>query len=104
MYLKELIAALEKADQIKVVPMGFHNPHSYRGTYSELAFEPKENATVAEMLASAKSALGSTYEGWKGGEYTMTEYADCHLAWEGSTGEEIGRIFLDYMLGNLRTE
>jgi hypothetical protein len=41
MYLTNLIAFLEKYDPAQVVPVGFHRPHSYRGYYDQLAFEPK---------------------------------------------------------------
>ncbi len=54
MNLIELIEFLEKQNQDIVVPMGFSNPHSYRGNYIDLAFEPKENVTVREMLKDAQ--------------------------------------------------
>lgn len=99
MTLGELIAALEKPDPSRKVPLGFASPHSYRGIYAELAFEPKADVTVGEMLASARSALGATYEGWKGGEYTMTGYTDCWLAEHGhGAGETIGPVLLTLML------
>lgn len=102
MMLGELIKALERfPDQDFIVPVGFHHPHSYRGDYSHLAFEPKDRVKVRDMLASAKAALNQTFSGYKGGDYTMSEYANCHIAEYGSCGEEIGPIFLDYMLGNI---
>lgn len=67
MQLQDLINYLEKEDPKKVAPLGFSYPHSYRGIYSELAFEPTPNVTVGEMLECAKSALDTTYQGWKGG-------------------------------------
>lgn len=72
MKLGQLIALLEKFPESKVVSEGFHYPHSWRGSYDELAFEPLDNTTVGEMLAAAKSAVGETYEGWKGGDFVMT--------------------------------
>lgn len=98
MILKELIERLEKEDPEKIVPLGFSYPHSYRGFYSDLAFEPIENISVGQMLECAKEALDSTYEGYKGGEYTMTEYSNVWIANYGSTGESIGHILLNYML------
>jgi hypothetical protein len=100
MTLSELIAALEAADPALKVPLGFSNPHSYRGDYMDLAFEPTANVTVGEMLADARSALGSTYQGWKGGDYTMGKYTDCWLATEGSSedSETIGPVLLTLML------
>lgn len=97
MYLRDLIERLSNVPPETIVPIGFHRPHSYRGTYSELAFEPKRNATAGEMLEAARSALGATYIGYKGGEYTMGEYTPVHLAYYGSTGEEIGAVLFAYM-------
>jgi hypothetical protein len=51
--------------------------NSYRGYYSELALgfeDPSERhgePNVPELLAMLKKAVGATYTGWKGGEYTM---------------------------------
>lgn len=101
MVLKDLIDYLEKQDLDKIVPMGFANPHSYRGDYEQLAFEPKENIAIGEMLQAAKSALGKTFDGWKGGKFNMGEYTTVNLAEQGCCGEEIGIILLDYMCGNL---
>lgn len=98
MILRELIEYLEKEDQNKIVTMGFSNPHSYRGIYRELAFEPTINIAVSDMLKAAKSAMGETYTGYKGGDFTMNEYTNVHLAEYGNCGEEIGYILLNYML------
>lgn len=99
MILKDLIEFLEKHPEEKRVKTGFGNPHSYRGHYYELAFEVIENTTVGEMLESAKSALGETYQGYKGGNFQMNEYTDCHLAKYGCCGEEIGITLLNLMIG-----
>lgn len=88
--LGELIAALSAADQDLIVPAGFDSPHSYRGSYYELAFEPAGDVTVAAMLASAHAADGAEYEGWKGGDFTMTRDTLCHIAYEGCCGDEDG--------------
>lgn len=98
MTLEELITALEAEDPNLVLPLGFTNPHSYRGYYYELAFEPAQNVTVGAMLADARAADGATYTGWKGGEYTMGSYTDCWLAVEGCVGETIGSHFLKLMI------
>lgn len=99
MQLGELIKRLEVEQQNQIVPMGFDSPHSYRGDYYCLAFEPAENISVAEMLKCAKEALNSTFDGYKGGEFEMTEYTDVYLATYGDCGEGIGDILLNYMLG-----
>lgn len=100
MTLGELIAVLETAEPDLVLPLGFHNPHSYRGDYMDLAFEPAANVTVSAMLADARTALDNTYQGWKGGDYTMDAYTDCWLATQGSSAdsETIGPILLFLLL------
>lgn len=99
MYLKDLIEWLDKQPLNTKVPVGFGKPHSYRGCCNDLAFEPVENTTVGQMLVEAKSALGSTYFGWKGAKYTMCEYSLCWLAKKGRYGEIIGPALLNYMVG-----
>lgn len=100
MYLHELIEELEKHDPNKRVRNGFQNPHSYRGYYDELAFEPCFETTVGAMLKAAKQAVGETYQGWKGGDYTMDKWTPVHLAVMGATGESIGHTLLGYMLAD----
>jgi hypothetical protein len=90
MILGNLITVLETLpDKERVLKNGFTNPHSWRGSYYELAFEPAENVTIQSMLDCAREAIGATYEGWKGGVFTMSKYSECHLAEEGSTGYPI---------------
>lgn len=98
MTLEELITALDAADPTLVLPHGFTNPHSYRGDYMDLAFEPASNVSVADMLADAQAALGTTYQGWKGGDFTMRGHTECWLAEEGCLGETIGALLLSLML------
>ncbi|MCX3059572.1 hypothetical protein [Streptomyces beihaiensis] len=102
MDLGDLITTLEVADPTLVVQHGFANPHSYRGDYMDLAFEPAESITVGGMLAAARSALGATYEGWKGGQYTMGEHTWCWLSQEGdASGETISPLLLEYILADI---
>jgi hypothetical protein len=103
MTLGELIEFLAARDPQKVVPLGFHKPHSYRGYYEDLAFEPCEQTTVGAMLACAKEALGHTYTGYKGGEYTMEEWTKVWLSEYGdNSGQSIGEVLLRYMVGDLK--
>lgn len=87
MNLGELIDALKKADPDLIVADGFCAPHSYRGYYDHVAFEPRRDVSVRHMLAAAESAVGATYEGWKGGTYTMDRDSVVHIAKEGHTDE-----------------
>lgn len=100
--LDQLIEFLAARDPNKVVVRGFHNPHSYRGIYQDLAFEPATNVTVGAMLADARSALDKTYQGYKGGDYTMYGSVDVWVAEEGSGwGEKIGYTLMMYMVGEV---
>lgn len=104
MTLEELISALEQCNPETVVPRGFHHPHSWRGDYAQLAFEPAKDVTVGSMLACAKEALGSTYVGYKGGHYVMDAYSDVYLAGYSTCGEELGPSLLEYMLWEAERE
>lgn len=99
MMLQELIDTLKKYPEDQIVPLGFDSAHSYRGYYEQLAFEPEKNTTVGAMLREAEFALGTTFQGWKGGDYRMNEYTSVWLAVEGDCGEEIGPTLLRLMLG-----
>lgn len=88
MKLKDLIAWLEKQPQDAVVINGFGYAHSYRGYYEDLAFTPVSVTTVEEMLSNANKAIGSVFQGWKGGGYHMNGDTRCWIAYEGSTVDE----------------
>lgn len=99
MNLGDLITALEAADPNQQVANGFGNPHSYRGDYYDLAFEPVTDTTVGDMLADARSAVGATYQGWKGGDFRMNKYTWCWLSVEGdASGESVSPQMLAWML------
>ena len=63
------------------------SPHSYRGYYSDLAFETQKKPIRATVLLGIlkDSVLDKTFEGYKGGDYVMSadkpiwkaEYGDC---------------------------
>lgn len=54
MTLGELIKALEAEDPMWVLTHGFSSPHSYRGFYNQLAFEPEKDISIGAMLEAAK--------------------------------------------------
>lgn len=91
MFLKDLIEWLEKQDATATVPYGFGAPDSYRGYYEDLAFAPAQNVTFGSMLENARYAMGRTFQGYKGGDFTMGEFTDCWIAEYGtSEGDKIG--------------
>lgn len=99
--LEELIGFLEQVpDQDHVCPIGFDTPHSYRGNYSDLAFCAAENVTVAAMLACAKSALGESFTGYKGGTFRMSSFSNCYIVWDCSNcyGETLGRLLMTFIV------
>lgn len=105
--LGDLIRYLESLPPDQPVEHGFSHPHSYRGYYEDLAFSPVEQTTVGAMLQAAKSALGRTFHGYKGGEYTMGEHTDCWLSEHGSTGVPIvlpGSVTVYVLPASTRTD
>jgi len=48
------------------------------------------------MLTHAKSALGVTFTGYKGGEYLMADYSDCWISEYGTShnADKIGNTLL----------
>lgn len=79
-------------DQDRVVSPAFGAPHSDRGYYRDVAFTPVESATVAEMLAHARSAVGETFQGWKGGDFTMSRSTDCWINVYGDCDDDEGGL------------
>lgn len=93
--LGEVIAWLENVHPAKVLPIGFRDPCSYRGDYYDLAFEIRRDVRVADMLADARSALGKTFQGYKGGDYTMRESTPVWLVPDYSCcGESLGALLM----------
>lgn len=88
MKLKDLIAYLSLKDELAPAVNGFGAPHSYRGWYDQVAFEPVAFTTAGEMLEHAKSALNKEFTGWKGGTYLMTSESFVNIAMEGDCGRE----------------
>lgn len=98
MNLGRLIEILEVENPDKVIKDGFHKPHSHRWDYRELAFEPKQNARIGDMLKCAKDSLGQSFQGYKGGDFHMDEYTTVCIANYGSCGEEIPEMLLKLLL------
>lgn len=103
MQLGEVISALEKYSPDRKVKNGFGNPHSFRGYYDQLAFEPVENTTVGEMLSAAKWANNRIMGGYKGGEYFMDKDTECWLSNYGTSigAETISLEMIKYMVGDI---
>ena len=94
--LGDLIAFLETQDPKMTVMDGFGSPHSDRGSYYDLAFDPLAVATIGDMLDHAKGAVGATFEGWKGGDYTMDLDTLVYTGGYGVCGEPITPTHFKY--------
>lgn len=71
MTLGGLIDALAQLPPDRAIA-GLCEPHSYRGYYCDVAFEPSDEArSVADVLAEARGCMGEIFIGYKGGDYTM---------------------------------
>jgi hypothetical protein len=87
MQLSTLIEHLRDMHPDTVLKFGFGEPASYRGSYDELAFAPLPAARVGDMLTHAEGALGQTFVGYKGGDFTMGEWTPTHICKYGSSGD-----------------
>ena len=101
MILKDVIERLKNEPQDNVIKNGWGHAMSYRGYYEELAFSPANNVTIGSMLKEAEKALNNTYEGYKGGDFTMDEYTNVHIAKYGQTGHELSEMLLNYILADV---
>lgn len=89
MTLGELIQALESLPADAKI-QGVNSPHSYRGYYSDLAFEPMEGmATAADLLKDCRGSMGVVFTGYKGGEYMMGQNTPVWIAEYGCCGLKI---------------
>lgn len=91
MTLGGLIDRLEAMDQA-IEMEGIGDAHSYRGYYSDLAFERCEKRKVADVLKDAKECVGETFEGYRGGDYEMGRNTPVWIANYGDCGTRIMAI------------
>lgn len=91
MTLGGLIDRLEAMDQA-IEMEGIGDAHSYRGYYSDLAFERCEKRKVADVLKDAKDCMGETFAGYKGGDFDMGRNTPVWIANYGCCGARIMAI------------
>jgi hypothetical protein len=91
----ETLQALPPAMPIEY-PRGFGAPLyigeliSWRGIYQDLTLPPVDESfikTVGDALANAQAAVGATFTGYKGGDYTMHEST---YLWADPYGRSVG--------------
>lgn len=98
MRLGQFIAVLRRLPPS--LPVGLSAVHSFRGYYDQVAFEPTPGATAALALEEAEYAVGHTFEGWKGGDYTMDESTMCWVADKGSSSDvTVGEYMTEILVG-----
>lgn len=97
MNLGQLRSFLEKYPSDRMVENGFDNPHSYRGYYDQVAFEPCYNTTVGEMLECVNKALSESFYGWKGGVFEYNEDTLVYFAYHGSVQDDDMRTLVKVM-------
>lgn len=87
--LGEMIAALRAMPSNTPVD-NLRNPHSYRGYYCDLAFECcGGDMRAGELLAICEDTLGRTFEGYKGGDFTMGKNTPVWIASYGYSGKKL---------------
>lgn len=94
--LGEIISFLEKHRDYLIELTA---PHSYRGYYEDLAFEPSViGIPVVRFLKDIKdNVLGKGLGGYKGGEYLMTVNTPL---WRSMEGEASGEAIMDFKIEN----
>jgi hypothetical protein len=87
--LGKLIAALTAMPADAQVA-NLNSAHSYRGYYSDLAFERDDGTRPAsELLAECKEAMGQVFTGYKGGDYVMGALTPVWVAIYGCCGDKL---------------
>jgi hypothetical protein len=102
MTLGKLIDILKNLPEDKLIG-AFGEPHSYRGYYSDLAFEPiKDKEIIAKAaLKICEGCMGEVFEGYKGGDFQMDRNTPIWFAFYGSCGRKIMSLNED---GTFETE
>lgn len=85
--LKTLIKMLESVDQEKKLKISLEGLHSFRLVPNELAVSIGNEKLVSEILEEFKSAVGTYFEGYKGGSYLININTPVHFSFKGSTDE-----------------
>lgn len=98
MTIEEVIDWLRNEAPEDRTNFGWYQGDSYRGYYDCFAVEPADReTTIGEMISVLEDAIGQTFEGYKGGEFTMYEDTPVFYAHYGSGGPAITKGFLKAM-------
>lgn len=89
MTLGAIIEALEAMPAGSEVA-NLRDAHSYRGYYSDLAFERHDGTRPAsELLDECKASMGQVFVGYKGGDFVMGALTPVWVSSYGSCGEKL---------------
>ena len=90
MTLGELVSTLEVMPADAQVA-SLTDAHSYRGYYSDLAFEhhPGDTRPASDLLTECRAAMGATFIGYKGGDFVMGKTTPLWVASYGCCGEKL---------------
>ena len=111
--LGEVILLLKVAPPTDLVKLDFtddvnlHGLDSYRGYYEDLSLEygcEGSAMTVAHLLKIFEDAVGKTYQGYKGGDFTMSTKTLVWVAPYGDTGRMLTDIKSENGITTIITE
>lgn len=89
MTLGKLINVLEAMPKDSMVA-NLCDPRSYRGYYTDLAFDHEKGKRPAvELLKECKETVGKVLSGYKGGDYVMDESTPIWIACYGECGVKL---------------
>ena len=89
MTLGKLIEALEAMPPDYEVA-NLVEAHSYRGYYSDIAFERRPGTRrAADLLAECVAAMGQVFVGYKGGDYVMGALTPVWVSSYGCCGDKL---------------
>ena len=100
--LGSVIKQLKLLPENTVFTHGFHNAHSWRGSYCDVAFEPAPNITAGALLQSCEIVIDTTIESCGGGEEDITQYTEFHVAKKGHSSPYSAHIqFLAELMSHM---
>lgn len=87
MNLKQLKDYIESFPKEHIFENALSEPFSWRGSYSEVAFDITlgKEQTRTEALEKIERAYTDTFRGYKGGEYTYNNYTYVYFEYDSSS-------------------
>lgn len=90
MKIREVIEYLRRFPSDFLLERSLGEFHSYRGDYHSLGVSYSSAPIyLADQIKMFEIASAATFDGYKGGQYSMTLDADVYLAFSGCEGVEL---------------